>query len=156
MQKVERNSLPKSSITIPTNGANHNGGELENTFQFTKQQRLLSSKEFSRVFDSPSVKISHPNILILAIENSSSVPRLGLVVAKKNLKKAVDRNRFKRLVRESFRLKQHHIPPFDAIVLARRGLDDLTNQEILKILSDLWKRVAKKAQKMRSSQKQSG
>ncbi len=118
---------------------------------FTKKQRLLSSKDFSRVFDTASIKVSHPNILVLGKENSLGIPRIGLVVAKKNVKLAVNRNKFKRLVRESFRLKQHQIPSIDAIVLARRGVDNLTDQELSKILSDLWKRVAKKAEKNRKS-----
>ena len=42
--------------------------------------------------------------------------RLGLVVGKKQLKKAVDRNIFKRVVREQFRLCRATLPAVDLIV----------------------------------------
>jgi len=43
-------------------------------------------------------------------------PRLGLVVGKKLLKRAVDRNRLKRIIREQFRLRRSRLPAFDLIV----------------------------------------
>lgn len=48
--------------------------------------------------------------------------RIGLTVAKKNVKRAHERNRIKRLTRESFRLRQHELPPMDFVVVAKRGL----------------------------------
>ena len=43
-------------------------------------------------------------------------PRLGLVVGKKQLKKAVDRNIFKRVIREQFRLCRAELPADDLVV----------------------------------------
>lgn len=42
--------------------------------------------------------------------------RLGVVVGKKLLKRAVDRNRLKRIVREQFRLLRKDLPAVDLIV----------------------------------------
>ena len=42
--------------------------------------------------------------------------RLGLVVGKKLLKHAVDRNRLKRIVREQFRLRRANLPNMDLVV----------------------------------------
>ncbi len=42
--------------------------------------------------------------------------RLGLVVGKKLLKRAVDRNRVKRVIREQFRRLRPQLPPVDLIV----------------------------------------
>ena len=42
--------------------------------------------------------------------------RLGLVVGKKLLKRAVDRNRLKRIVREQFRRQRAILPAYDLIV----------------------------------------
>lgn len=47
--------------------------------------------------------------------------RIGLTVAKKNVKRAHERNRIKRLTRESFRLRQHELPPMDFVVVAKEG-----------------------------------
>ena len=111
-----------------------------------KTQKLLHSSDFSHVFDPPPYKASHSALLILAKPSELSYPRLGLVVSKKNIRLAADRNRFKRIVRESFRLKQHQFPPIDAIVLARRGADQLDNKAFLSILEKQWQRIIKKAQ----------
>lgn len=121
-------------------------------FGFSKNARLLTSSDFSAVFDNAEIKAPHPCFLVLARFNSLNHPRLGLVIAKKNVRLAVDRNRLKRLIRESFRLKQHHLPAIDAIVLARRGSDQISNDQLIKILGKLWTRVAKKAQQPSTNQ----
>ena len=46
----------------------------------------------------------------------NSEARLGLVVAKKLLKRAVDRNKVKRVVREQFRLRLVGLPPVDLVI----------------------------------------
>ena len=43
-------------------------------------------------------------------------PRLGLVIGKKLLRRAVDRNRVKRCIREQFRLNRGRLPACDLIV----------------------------------------
>ncbi|MBS1141185.1 MAG: ribonuclease protein component [Proteobacteria bacterium] len=47
---------------------------------------------------------------------SNTEARLGLVVGKKLLKRAVDRNLVKRIVREQFRLRRAGLPPVDLVV----------------------------------------
>ena len=118
-----------------------------NGFSLNKDERLLNTSEYARVFDNAPFKASHPNLLVLARSSDCSYPRLGLVVSKKNLRLAVQRNQLKRLIRESFRHAKHHLPAIDAIVLARRGADTLSKAETRIILNNLWTRVAKKANK---------
>lgn len=50
--------------------------------------------------------------------------RLGLAVSKKQARHAVDRNRLKRLIRESFRLYRHSLPQLDIVVMVRGGAVD--------------------------------
>lgn len=121
--------------------------ETEKGLSFRKSDRLLNSSEFAAVFDGAVFKASHPSFLILAIPNTVDHPRLGLVVAKKSVRLAKNRNLIKRVIRESFRLKQHNLPPIDAIVLARRDSDKLPKAEIQQCLDKLWKRVAERANK---------
>lgn len=114
-------------------------------FRFSKSQRLLNAAQYSAVFADAPVRASHPTLLVLARPNNSGTARLGLVIAKKHVRKAHDRNKIKRVSRETFRLQQHNLPPIDAIVLARRGADNLSVDELHRILNGLWKRIIKRA-----------
>lgn len=59
---------------------------------------------------------------VLARPTGRSAARLGLTVSRRVAKRAVDRNKLKRLARESFR-QQTSLPPWDFVVLARAGAD---------------------------------
>jgi ribonuclease P protein component len=114
-------------------------------FGFSKHQRLLDSKAYSHVFSDAPLRASHPSLLILARLNDLGVPRIGLVVPKKHVRRAHQRNLIKRVARETFRKEQHKLPPIDAIVLARRGADIISKQELTLIFIGLWKRISKRA-----------
>ncbi len=116
---------------------------------FGKSLRLLCSSDFQSVFDDAPVRASHQFFLILARPNSLNHPRLGLVVAKKHLSLAVQRNRIKRLVREEFRLQQNQLPGLDMIVLSRKGLADLNNSDFVAQLQQQLKRLRKRAQQLK-------
>lgn len=116
------------------------------SYRFSKQERLLTAADFKNIFNASPLRIAHPSLLILAKPNDLGTARLGLIIAKKHVKKAVRRNRLKRLIRESFRT--HPLPEIDVIVLARSGADIPDNTKIISILNDLWKRVSKKHSKM--------
>lgn len=111
---------------------------------FSKSKRLLTPAVFKAVFDQADYKVSRKEILCLAKENSLDHPRLGLVIAKKNIRLAVERNRVKRIIRESFRLHQHQLPAVDVIVLARKGLGDRNNADIHQELAKTWQTLIKK------------
>lgn len=117
---------------------------------FSKTLRLLNASDFQSVFNDAPLRASHKNILILARANGLPYPRLGLVIAKKNVRHAVQRNRIKRIARESFRLRQQDLAGIDAIILARRELDQLDNAALHLLYAQQWQRVLKK---FRSAQK---
>ncbi len=81
---------------------------------------------------------------MLVTTNNTDVSRLGLAISKKAVNKAVDRNRVKRLVRDSFRHSRHALAGIDIVVLANRGLGDRSNKEMLTSLSNHWKQLVKK------------
>lgn len=110
---------------------------------FPKSSRLLTARDYARVFDNVQIRVPHRNFLILATLNSENHARIGLVFSKKNLKLAVQRNRIKRRVRETFRL-QPDLPALDIVVLGRRGLADIDNTVLNELLDDLWSRLRRK------------
>ena len=109
-----------------------------NTFEFPRSVRLLSPGDFSQVFDNTEFKASNRYLLVLATPSKSGDSRLGFVIAKKHVKHAVQRNRVKRIIRESFRLNQHQISNNDFVILARPGISDLENAEIREMIDGLW------------------
>jgi len=114
---------------------------------FGKSLRLLNAHDYKSVFDDATFKLSKKEILILARPNGTDFPRLGLVIAKKSVKQAVQRNRIKRLARESFRHQQNVLQGVDAIVLARRGLDQLDNTRLRSLFDQLWLQLAQKRER---------
>ncbi len=112
---------------------------------FPKSLRLLNARDYQAVFNDAQFKASHPQLLILARPNGSEHPRLGLVIAKKHIRLAVQRNRIKRILRETFRLRQHLLAGIDVIVLARPGLGELDNPALQQLLDKQWRRLRKKA-----------
>lgn len=113
---------------------------------FPRQLRLLNAGDFSHVFEQADLKVHGKGMMALIRLTTRGYPRLGLVVSKKNVKRAVDRNRFKRLVRESIRLRQDHLPSVDIVVLARRGVQDIDNETLHRQLHGMWKRLQRDAQ----------
>ena len=110
---------------------------------FPRQSRLLTKHDFSRVFDANTLRASNRYALFLALPNQQNYSRLGLVIAKKHVRTAVQRNRVKRLVREFFR-NQDPRAPMDVVFLARANIGTLNNQDIRSQLVSLWQRLQPK------------
>ncbi len=120
---------------------------MKTGFKFPRSSRLLNAGDYRQVFNDAKVKVSDKNLLILARPNQLSHARVGLVIAKKNVKLAVDRNRVKRLIRESFRLTNASLPDLDIVILARRGLGELDNRSMQQLLNNSWLRLNKYSRK---------
>jgi ribonuclease P protein component len=80
-----------------------------------RDARLLDKADFDRVF-AENQRARTDFLIVMARPNVVGHARLGMVVAKRLLARAVDRNRVKRCVRESFRLVMAELPPCDFVV----------------------------------------
>tara|TARA_R110002094_G_scaffold3689_3_gene11917 strand:+ start:578 stop:952 length:375 start_codon:yes stop_codon:yes gene_type:complete len=120
-------------------------------FEFPRSSRLLNAGDYRTVFNGATLKVSDRNLLILATPNQLSHPRVGLVIAKKNVRLAVQRNRVKRIIRESFRLQHSGLPNLDIVVLARKGMGDLDNPTLQRLIQNSWQRLSKYALKQRKT-----
>ncbi len=100
------------SFELPT-------GEREvSTAAFPKRYRLTKTDEFSSVFGFRRA-LKSPHFLLhyrLRTVDELNGARLGLVVAKRLLRRSVDRNLVRRLARENFRLLRCRLPSRDLIL----------------------------------------
>jgi len=75
------------------------------------------------------------------IESPSNVARLGLAVSRKVSKRAVERNRIKRIIRESFRAEREALPSLDILVIARTSAAASANPPLHADLQHAWQKL---------------
>ncbi|MHB9117678.1 MAG: ribonuclease P protein component [Burkholderiales bacterium] len=86
---------------------------------FPTSRRLLKTDDYSSVFRFRcSYRTEH--FQLMGMPNHQAYARLGIIVSKKNYALAVERNYFKRLVRDTFRLNQIMLIGLDIIVRANK------------------------------------
>ena len=110
-------------------------------YTFPASQRLKTPAEFKHVW-SQKKRLSGQNIAIANCKNQLGYARLGLSLSKKQIRRAVDRNRIKRVARETFRHIQSALNGIDLIVVAYKGMDKLSPKEQHQCFEALWKRLA--------------
>jgi ribonuclease P protein component len=74
-------------------------------------------------------------------DNELGHARLGLAISKRVSKRAVERNRIKRLLRESFRRVRHQLPAVDLMVMAREQAAGVPGAQLLAEIDALWKKL---------------
>ena len=104
------------------------------SFGFPKRLRLLRPQEFDRVFELKYSQ-SDSQLIIYGMPNDLGHARLGMVISRKH-GNAVQRNRWKRNIREVFRLKQNDLPALDLVCLPR-GNVSASFQQLMKSLPRL-------------------
>ena len=114
---------------------------------FPRTARLLGAFDYTAVFETCDLRAGSKHAILLTIPNPSH-SRLGLIIAKKNVRLAVQRNRIKRVAREFFRSNplEH---PRDIVFLAKRNLAELDNQQLRVLFSTLWQKIDR-AQKQKN------
>lgn len=114
----------------------------ESSPRFPRSARLLTRHDYGRVFAKP-LRSTDACFTLLGRINGREMPRLGLAIAKKHARRAVDRNRIKRLVRESFRGCRHQIGGIDIVVLSRPGIATRSRDEVRASLDKHWEYLAR-------------
>ncbi|QJC34699.1 ribonuclease P protein component [Enterobacteriaceae endosymbiont of Donacia crassipes] len=93
-------------------------------FNFTKNKRL-TSLNFNSIFKKNN-RLNNLYFIILNKKNNIQYSRIGIIIPKKIVRKTYIRNKFKRIIREYFRLNQYYFFNRDYIII-------LYNKNILKI-----------------------
>lgn len=114
---------------------------------FTLAQRIHTAAEYSRTMSNPEYRLKTNHYLLLASPNEQEFGRLGLIIGKKVSKKAVIRNKYKRIIRESFRQDSISKLPINVVVLGRSSLDSLSKSEFRHLLKQSWAKLQRLCQK---------
>jgi ribonuclease P protein component len=123
-------------------------------YGFPKTRRLGTAADFQRVFEQPR-KSGDSLLTVLARSNGKPYPRLGLAISKRYVRKAHDRNRIKRLVRESFRQKQQELGGIDFVVMARTAVCQADHETLFRSLQKHWATLVKQCKPSWSSSSKS-
>ncbi len=101
------------------------------TLNFPKQARIRTRTHYQRILKAGN-KFIGDLVIIDYRQRTSFCPKLGITVSRR-YGKAHDRNRFKRVVREAFRLSYPSLPQdLEMNVLPRRPLQKVSRGDILK------------------------
>jgi len=107
--------------------------------RFTHRSRLADAASYSRVFKKAQ-RSRDKMFTVLHRKNEEHEARLGLAIAKKHCRLATDRNRLKRIVRESFRKHRAELTGMDIVVLNRPEAAQAENKMLFRCLEKHWQR----------------
>ena len=97
--------------------------------------RIVRSKTFSEVFERGRRLHGRYFVIWVLASNGLGVSRVGVVASKRTFRRAVDRARAKRLLRESFRLNRFRLSPLsDVVMVGRRAILGASRQDVEKEL----------------------
>lgn len=128
-----------------------------NTQAFPRQARLLKPADFKRVFEDP---LSSRDRLfkVVARGNGLGYSRLGMAVSRRVDPRAAARNRIKRVIRESFRLRHPAQSECsmkgvsrDYVVLPAASTASISNGELRRSLEEHWQRIDREMDKAREA-----
>ena len=76
-------------------------------YSFSKQERICNRNDFQKLLSDGQSLFCYPfRCMYSWNETTSFSARIAVSVSKRRIRKAVDRNRIKRLIRESYRLEK--------------------------------------------------
>ncbi|MEO7067963.1 MAG: ribonuclease P protein component [Rhodanobacter sp.] len=110
------------------------------TAEFPREARLRQAADFAALRTS-SGRASGRCFRLRYRSNALGHARLGLAISKRVSKRAVERNRIKRLLRESFRRIRLELPAIDLVVMAREEAAGVPGAELLAEINLLWEKL---------------
>lgn len=96
-----------------------------------RAHRLVKKKDFAFLFK--QAKSFQTKELVLKVRGGTRTPlRVAVIVSKKSAKKAVTRNRVKRLIRQLLREHMRQLPSgVDIAVITRPGIERVPEEQVL-------------------------
>jgi ribonuclease P protein component len=115
-------------------------------FSFRKAERLSKEKDIQELFEKGSSFYLFPfKVITMPADGPSQFHQILISVSRRNFKKAVDRNRLKRQIREAYRLNKHLLPSglCNRIGLIYTHKEMLASSEISVKMVHVLKRICK-------------
>lgn len=106
---------------------------------FPPQKRLVTASGYQHVFKKGKRQRATFFTFIFCA-NAFSYARLGLAIAKRHIPLAVERNRVRRIIRETFRQYQASLNGVDIVVITQKTLPDVSNACLREELNRIWQR----------------
>ena len=122
----------------PASAFNVGSAGVDNGFR--GEHRLRKTDEFSSVFAFRKT-LRGRHFDLLHRPNSVDTARLGVVIAKKFVRSAVNRNLIRRIVRESFRLSRANLPQRDIVVRVSVRVDTIDKRALRGEIDELYTRL---------------
>ena len=113
------------------------------SLRFTRESRLLNTGSFQHVFKK-ATQSRDRLFIVLCRANGKKPGRLGLAISKKNCHLAVQRNRLKRIIRESFRLHKAQLDGLDVVVINQVAACRMSTSELFDSLDGHWQKFRRK------------
>lgn len=123
----------------------------DTAYNYPKSARLINSADFSHVFDKQVARSVDDVFILIAAPSVANRPRIGLAIAKKRVKRAVDRNKLKRIIRESWRLNCQNYDDLDVVVMIKPGAHKHENAVLHDKLCRHWARLQRRANSAKKS-----
>ncbi|MBL1432812.1 MAG: ribonuclease P protein component [Gammaproteobacteria bacterium] len=130
------------SVSAPNSAPSDSSVSVSNrtSFQFSRCYRLVHKNDFQRVFDQP-VRAGCRYLTMLARPNELGHARMGVIIGKRSAKLAVQRNWFKRTVRDAFRLRRESLSNWDYLIIAKPGIAKQEREQVRQWLDQSWQRL---------------
>ena len=108
---------------------------------FPRTSRLLTPRDFAAL-RTGSRRFGGSRLTAQIKPNERGLARLGLAVSRRVSKLAVERNRIKRVARDSFRRHRAALGAFDILIIANPPAATADNAQLRADLEELWRRIA--------------
>lgn len=90
-------------------------------FVFGRERRLTRSEDFERLMKAGTRRAAAGFVFFFSVRERGPA-RLGILISRRHARRASDRNRIKRCIREAFRQEHPKLAPIDVLVRPPYGL----------------------------------
>ncbi len=122
-------------------GSVHDAIEPKFDLQLPRRCRLTHNEQFLTVFRRHRKFSDRHFRLLVHYRNDPFDARLGIIVSRRVSRRAVQRNRIKRQLREAFRQNRQKLNSVDLVVIADRSCESAANAELYRAFVNLLKKL---------------